>query len=86
MNNQKTDQLKFTKSDFEKIREFLPINYVAAVADRIDNKISKRQVRFIINGVQKDKHGVIDALLTIAAEQKSALELQKERIKALTSK
>ena len=86
MNKVKNEELKFTKEDLNQVKEFLPINYVAVVTEEIGNKISKRQVRFIINGEQKDEHGVIDALLNLVAERKSALALQKERIKALSSK
>lgn len=86
MNKAKNEELKFTKEDLHQVKEFLPINYVAVVTEKIGNKISKRQVRFIINGEQKDEHGVIDALLNLVAERKTALALQKERIKALSSK
>lgn len=86
MNKAKIEELKFTKEDFNQIKDFLPINYVAVVTEKIGNKISKRQVRNIINGEQKDEYMVIDALLNLVAERKSALALQKERIKALSSK
>lgn len=78
--------INITSKDSEKLKPYLPDNYLALIAAKINHAICIRQIRFVIKGEQKDKHGVIDALITIAAENKAKLELQKMRMKQFSKK
>lgn len=73
-NNEKIDRLK----------EFLPKNYLVLIHNRINKAITIRQIRYVISGNQNDYHGVINAMCDIAAEEKAKREAIKKRIAKLT--
>lgn len=69
---------------FETVKEFLPKKYITEISIRLDNKISSRQIRYILNGKRTDYFNVLDTAIIIANEEKAKRELIKKRLSKLT--
>lgn len=70
---------------FQSIKIYLPKGYLKTIADKIEKPVSNRLILYVLNDKRNDNYGIKDIALEIALENKSKIELQKKRIKVLTS-
>jgi uncharacterized protein YeeX (DUF496 family) len=72
---------KISTSSINKLKQFLPGNYQVLIHKKINEAITLRQIRNIIAGTSNDYHGVIDAMIDIALEEKAKRKAIAKRMK-----
>lgn len=84
MNKESAIIKKSKKSGFEKVKEFLPSNYIKLIHKQINGVISERMILYILEGKSQDKHGVFDVAINIAFDEKKKMDAISRRISKLT--
>lgn len=67
----------------EKLKAYLPVDYLTIICKKIDNKISIRQIQYVINGTYTDKHNIIEYAVKLALKEKAKQEKLKKQIDQL---
>jgi hypothetical protein len=83
MNKENLTTSTFNKNDLEKLKPFLPYNYMIVLGNKINNVIASRQIRLVLYGLQKDNHDVIPTLLKMVEAEKKKIEKIKSAIETI---
>lgn len=69
------EEINLTKADFDKIKSFLPLNYIELIINRLDHSVSERTIKYVLSGTRHDHKNIIETALDIAFE---VIEKRKE--------
>ncbi len=74
MTKQNSDNSFDILFELDSIKGLLPANYLAAIQKRLEEKVSTRQITYVLNNERTDHYGIIDTALDIAFEEKKRRE------------
>ena len=87
-NKEKVNQLEeiaLTKEDFDKIKTYLPHNFIEIICNKLDGKVSERTISYVFTAERHDYHGITEVALDMAFEENERRKAIAKRLKKLNS-